>query len=163
VLVNLAISKIVQIPGAPSAAQCPVAGSAAPPPPPVIVGGPGAGTGSPGGGTGAPGGGTGAPGGGVFGTPGAVSGPAASGATVTKAQAKATRAAAIKLRKALKAISQITTTTNPTVALDAQLRAAAARRAPAGERRPAVLFLVLGVVAAAVLWAATRSARKVSA
>ena len=48
VLVNLAISKIVQIPGAPSAAQCPVAGSAAPPPPPVIVGGPGAGTGGPG-------------------------------------------------------------------------------------------------------------------
>jgi phosphate transport system substrate-binding protein len=161
VLVALAISKIVAIPGAPSAAQCPVAGSAAPPPPPVIVGGPGAGTGGggPGGGTGDPGAVSG-PGAGPTG-PGSVSGPVASGVTNPKTTAKAARAAA-KLKKALIAISGVTTTTNPTVALDTQLRAAALNRAPAGEHRPAVLFLVLGLLTAAVLWAASR-ARKASA
>ena len=40
VLVNIAIDAIVQIPGAPPAAQCPIAGAPPPPPPPsVVVGG----------------------------------------------------------------------------------------------------------------------------
>jgi len=37
VLVNIAIDAIVQIPGAPPAAQCPVAGAPPPPPPPPVV------------------------------------------------------------------------------------------------------------------------------
>ena len=68
----------------------------------------------------------------------------------------------MKGRIANAAGSESRLTTNPTVALDTQLRAAALNRAPAGEHRPAVLFLVLGVLTAAVLWAASR-ARKASA
>ena len=37
VLVNIAIDAIVQIPGAPSAANCPVAGAPPPPPPPTMI------------------------------------------------------------------------------------------------------------------------------
>jgi phosphate transport system substrate-binding protein len=46
VLENIAIDAIVQIPGAPAKANCPVAGAPRPPPPPVLIGGGGGGPGA---------------------------------------------------------------------------------------------------------------------
>jgi len=79
VLVDLAIGQIVKIPGAPSAADCPVAG-APPPPPPVQVAGGGSPVVVPGGSAAA----------------GAASGAAATPAAVAAAKAAAAKAAAAK-------------------------------------------------------------------
>ena len=158
VLVNLAISEIVKIPGAPSAAACPVAGSAPPPPPPVIVGG---------GGGGGPGGGNGS---GGSGGSGGTTGPGGSGPgsgpggkrTAAAARASGRGAKAGPLEAGI--LVGPTTTVNPAILLTRELRdAAAANRARSGGDHQPVLFLVLGLLAAAALWAATRRARKVMA
>lgn len=160
VLVTLAVSQISKIPGSPPAAQCPVAGSAPAPPPPVIVGGPGGGSGPAAGN-----GGTNSATPGAGPTLGGASGPAAAVAGLT--QGKAARAAAAKAAKAARdSISVVhggtTSTTDPSISLLRQMREAAANPLHSGGDSHPVLYLVIGVLAAAVTAAAVCARRAAS-
>jgi len=139
-LVDIAIDAIVQIPGAPSKANCPVAGALPPPPPPVLLGG-GSGPGSGSGPAGGPG-------------AGPASGPSASVATAAsartvKAAAAAKAAAKIARQRAAQRLFALgiisTTTTSPDAAL---ARAALAAQSKSSSDSPTIWILLAGVGAA---------------
>ncbi len=157
VLVAIAIHSIVQIPGAPSAGNCPVAGSAPPPPPPVIVGGGGGGQGPAVGGTGPGGSGPGGTGPGGSG-PGGGTGP---GGT-KKGNGSNSKVTGVNGRgvSATSTSSTSTTTTDPSVRLLQQLNAAAVKGRHDSSDHAPLWFLVLGVLAAAAWWAASGVLRR---
>jgi phosphate transport system substrate-binding protein len=157
-LVDLAISTIVRIPGAPSAQDCPVSGAAPPPPPPTIIGGPGAGNGGNGGGTG----------GGLTG-PGVTtpsSGSSGTGPANRAGGSKATSKAIAKVEKALKAIAaeaHASTTTSPAADLERQLKLAAAAQLPKPVRHDRIWLVLIGAVACAGISGMMGVRRKVKA
>ena len=158
VLVAIAIHSIVQIPGAPSARNCPVAGSAPPPPPPVIVGGGGGGQGGSGPGSTGPGGrgpgGTG-PGG---------SGPAGGTGPGSTQTGKSSNGKVTGVTGPDVAVTSTTTTatttTDPSVRLLQRLDAAAVKGQRASSDHAPLWFLVLGALAAAACWAASNVLRR---
>jgi ABC-type phosphate transport system substrate-binding protein len=150
ILVSIAINAIVQIPGAPSAQNCPVAGSLPPPPPPAVAGG--AGAGNAGGGPSASGGL-----GNVSGGNGTVSGSGSGGngkhtaAALRGAGAGAHQAGASALN--VNGAGSVTTTIDPTAALDSQLASAALASHSTGSHDTPTIWLILAGVG--VAWGLT--------
>jgi phosphate transport system substrate-binding protein len=145
-LVDIAINAIVQIPGAPSKANCPVAGAPPPPPPPSVAGGPGA-TGSPGSATGSNGSNGGTSGNNANSSNGSTGGPAGNSPAARAARAKLAAKLARERAAAAAAagIGAVTTTTDITAELQ---RAASLRTTPQSKGVSTIWLLLVGVVLA---------------
>jgi ABC-type phosphate transport system substrate-binding protein len=142
ILVSIAINAIVQIPGAPSKQDCPVAGAPPPPPPPQVEGGSGAGVASSSGPSAS--GGSSSSGASTSNGSGPASGGSAGPATAAVAGASSHRKGASATSG--DATAGVTSTTDPTAALDSELASAAlASHATESHGTPTIWLVLAGV------------------